>query len=101
MRVYSEALRARATALNSCVHRVDALVDWDLIPPAPATRSSAPLRVVYATSRIADPVAKIFMVDLRRVLDTYRGRVEAWFWGYQPPELAGRTEVHFMDFLQD
>jgi glycosyltransferase involved in cell wall biosynthesis len=101
VRVYSESLRTRLTALNPRVHRVEALVDWDLIPTAPAMRSSAPLRIVYATSRIADPVAKIFMVDLRRVLDTYRGRVEAWFWGYQPPELAGRTDVHFMDFLQD
>ena len=101
VRVYSESLRTRLTALNPRVHRVEALVDWDLIPTAPAARSSAPLRIVYATSRIADPVAKIFMVDLRRVLDTYRGRVEAWFWGYHPPELAGRPDVHFMDFLQD
>ncbi|MGH7331332.1 MAG: hypothetical protein ACREKS_01030 [Candidatus Rokuibacteriota bacterium] len=101
VRVYSEALRARVTALNPRVHRVDALVDWDLIPTVPPARSSGPLRIVYPTSRLEDPVAEIFMADLRRVLEAFRGRVEAWFWGYHPPELAGRPDVHFVDFLQD
>lgn len=101
VRVYSEALRTRLTALNPRVHRVDALVDWNLVPIAPPARAPGPLRIVYPTSRQMDPVAEIFMADLRRVLDAYRGRVEAWFWGYHPPELAGRPDVHFMDFMQD
>jgi hypothetical protein len=101
VRVYSEALRARVMALNPRVHRVDALVDWDLVPIAPTARTPGPLRIVYPTSRLMDPIAEIFMSDLRRVLDAYRGRVEAWFWGYHPAELARRPDVHFMDFIQD
>jgi hypothetical protein len=27
--------------------------------------------------------------------------VEAWFWGYHPPELAGRPDTHFVEFVQD
>jgi hypothetical protein len=35
------------------------------------------------------------------VLETYRGRVEAWFCGYHPPELAGRADVHNVDYIKD
>lgn len=101
VRVYSEALRARVASLNPRVHRVDALVDWDLVPAAAPLRPPGPLRIAYATSRTADSLAGIFMPDLRRLLDTYRGRVEAWFWGYRPAELVGRPGVHFVDFVQD
>jgi hypothetical protein len=101
VRVYSEALRARVAVLNPHVHRVDALVDWALVPAAPPRRDPARLRIVYATSRTADRIAAMFVADLRRVLDTFAGRVEAWFWGYRPAELAGRPDVHFREFVQD
>jgi glycosyltransferase involved in cell wall biosynthesis len=101
VRVYSEALRTRVAALNPHVYRVAALVDWDLVPPAPPARDPAVLRIVYATSRIVDPLAAMFMPDLRRVLDTFHGRVGAWFWGFHPADLAGRRDVHFVDFVQD
>jgi glycosyltransferase involved in cell wall biosynthesis len=101
VRVYSEALRERAAALNGRVEHVDAPVDWDLVPSTPPARRRGPLSIVYATSRLEDRIAEIFMADLRRVLDTYRGRVEAWFWGYHPRELMGRPDVHFVDFVQD
>lgn len=101
VRVYSDILWTRVSALNPRVHRVAGLVDWDLVPTSPPPRSPARLRIVYATSRIADRLAAMFMADLRRVLDTFRGRVEAWFWGYHPAELAGRPDVHFVEFVQD
>jgi glycosyltransferase involved in cell wall biosynthesis len=101
VRVYSEALRARAATLNAQVRRVDGLVDWDLVAAQPAPRAPGPLRIVYATSRTVDALAAIFLDDLRAVLDAYRGQVEAWFWGYHPPELAGRPDVHFVDYVRD
>lgn len=101
VRVYSEALRTRVAALNPRVDRVEGLVDWDLVPAAGVRRSPATLRIVYATSRIADLLAAMFMTDLRRILDTFPGRVEAWFWGYRPTELARRPDVHFVEIVQD
>jgi glycosyltransferase involved in cell wall biosynthesis len=101
VRVYSEALRARVVPLNPCVYRVDGAIDWDLVPMAPPPRRPSTLRVVYATSRIEDTLAPIFAADLRRILDTFHGRVEAWFLGYRPPDLAGRPDVHFVEFVQD
>jgi hypothetical protein len=68
--------------LNPRAHRVDALVDWDLVPALAPPRSSGPLKIVHATSRLVDALAAMFMADLCRVLDAYRGRVEVWFWGY-------------------
>ena len=101
VRVYSEALRARIAPVNPRVHRVDALVDWDLVPATPAPRAPGPLKIVYATSRTVDHLAAIFMADLCRLLDVYRGRVEAWFCGYGPASLAGRADVHVVDFVED
>ena len=101
VRVYSEALRIRVAALNPRVHRVTALVDWDLVPLSPPVRNPAVLRIVYATSRIVDPLAAMFMPDLRRILETFQGRVEAWFWGFRPADLARRPNVHLVEFIQD
>jgi glycosyltransferase involved in cell wall biosynthesis len=101
VRVYSESLRTRVAALNPRVCRVDGPIDWTLVPTSPPRRGPATLRIVYATSRIADLLAAMFMTDLRRVLDVFPGRVEAWFWGYRPTELAGRPDVHFVEFVQD
>ena len=99
VRVYSEALRARVAALNPRVDRVEGLVDWDLVPAARARPRPAALRIVYATSRIADVLPAMFMTDLRRVLDRFHGRVEAWIWGYRPTELAERPDF-FRQFAQ-
>jgi hypothetical protein len=101
VRVYSESLRARVGAINPRVDRVDGLIDWDLVPTPPPPRAPATLRIVYATSRTADLLAAMFVPDLRRVLGAFPGRVEAWFWGYHPPELAGRPDTHFVEFVQD
>jgi hypothetical protein len=101
VRVYSESLRTRLAAFNPRVERVDGLIDWDLVPAPPPPRASAPLRIVYATSRTADLLAAMFVPDLRRVLGAFPGRVEAWFLGYHPPELAGRPDTHFVEFVQD
>lgn len=101
VRVYSETLRARVAPLNPRVHRVWGLIDWDLVPVEPPRRSQTALRIVYATSRLEDTLATTFMEDLRRVLDAFPGRVEAWFLGCRPGALAGRPDVHFAEFVHD
>lgn len=101
VRVYSEALRARVAAINPHVHRVDGLIDWDLVPAERPRTPPGPLRVVYATSRIVDTLAALFMTDLRRALDRFEGRVHAWFLGYAPAELLGRADVHHVKFVHD
>ncbi len=101
VRVYSEALRIRLTAYNPHVHRVTGLIDWDLVPPTPPARNPAVVRIVYATSRIVDPLAATFMPDLRRILDAFHGRVEVSFWGFRPTDLGGRPDVRFIDYVDD
>ncbi len=101
VRVYSETLQARVALLNPRVYRVEGLIDWDLVPMAPPPRSPTTRRIVYATSRLQDTLASTFMAELCRVLDAFAGRVEAWFLGYRPSELAGRSDVHFVEFVRD
>jgi hypothetical protein len=43
----------------------------------------------------------MFMADLRRILERFPRRVEAWFWGYRADELAGRRDVHCLEFIDD
>ncbi|HXJ84309.1 MAG TPA: hypothetical protein VMS64_37185 [Candidatus Methylomirabilis sp.] len=101
VRVYSEALRARVTAYNARVHRVEGPLDWDLVPVEPPPRNPKVRRIVYATSRLEDTLAATFTADLRRILDAFRGRVEAWFLGCRPGQLAGHPDVHFREFVPD
>jgi len=100
VRVYSEALGTRVARFNPRVCRVRGLIDWDLVSTATPPRAPA-VRIVYATSRIADTLAGMFVPDLCRVLDTFRGRVHAWFLGYRPPDLVGRSDVHHVEFVSD
>jgi len=101
VRVYSEALRARVAPFNARVERVAGLVDWDLVPAVRPSRPPGPVRIVYATSRIADSLSEMFVPDLCRVLNHFPGRVEAWFLGHRPQRLADRGDVHFVPFVHD
>lgn len=102
VRVYSEPLRERAERLNPRVVRVDAAIDWSLVPEPPPPRAPDRVRIVYATSRrLEDELARLFLEDAVRVLDVYPDRVELHFWGYHPPELRGRDRVYFLDFDRD
>jgi len=100
VRVYSDGLRARVEPLNPRVRRAPGLIDWHLVA-SPTPRPTGPLRIVYATSRTTDYLAAMFVDDLARVLDAFRGRVEAWFCGYRPRGLAGRADVHAVEFIRD
>ena len=104
VRVYSRPLRERATALNDHVEMVDSTIDLEQVRP-PAASSTGPIKLVYATSRLDDPLAGIFLPALRRLLDDVGSRIDVHFWGPRPPrDLPGvrhHAVVHNYDrFLQ-
>jgi hypothetical protein len=102
VRVYSEPMRECVRQLNPHVVQVDAPIDWDLVPASPPRRDSTCVRLVYATGRHhLDPFAALFMNDLQQILRLYRGRVEVFFWGYQPAELRKLPAVHCLRFIPD
>jgi glycosyltransferase involved in cell wall biosynthesis len=105
IRVYSRPLLGRAAELNANVKLVSGAVDLAQVRTPPAMIRKMDLRVrlpkdatnsevhptdgrvkiVYATSRLDDPLAAIFLPALRRLMDEYAGRIEVHFWGPQPP----------------
>jgi glycosyltransferase involved in cell wall biosynthesis len=46
---------------------------------------TGPIKLIYATSRLDDSLAEIFLPALRRLLDESGPRVEVHFWGPRPP----------------
>jgi glycosyltransferase involved in cell wall biosynthesis len=101
VRVYSRRLLERVSGLNPRACRVEAPVDWSLLPPdATATRPRR-LRLTYATSRDQDHLAALFLPALEALLARRPGRVEAWFWGYCPPVLRHHRSVRFVPFDRD
>ena len=96
VRTYSETLRERVERLNPNVVRVEGPIDWNLIPNRPRRQDRSKVRVVYATSRVEDDLAELFLADIQKLLTIYAGRLEMFFWGYHPRELRGHPGVRFV-----
>jgi hypothetical protein len=99
VRVYSGPLRERAARLNSRVVQVSAPIDLRLIVPARNAGESGIVKIVYATSRLNDSLADIFMPAVNRILRDYAGRVRVCFLGYQPPGFHGHPDVIFKPMI--
>jgi len=99
VRVYSKALSECVAKLNRKVVRIEGPVDWSLMPPKPPPRRREKVRIVYATSRIEDDLAKVFLNDIGQLLRHYDGRIEIFFWGYHPPELRSHPAVRFLPLI--
>jgi len=84
VRVYSRPLLARASLLNSHVEMVASAVDLHQVR-RPVKLPGGPVKLIYATSRLDDSLARIFLPALRRLMDEEGLRVEAHFWGPRPP----------------
>jgi hypothetical protein len=95
VRVYSRPLLARAGLLNSRVEMVASAVDLRQVR-RPEKSSSGPLKLIYATSRMDDPLGQIFLPALRRLLDENGSRVEGHFWGPRPPADLRTVRHHAM-----
>ncbi len=100
VRVYSETLREWVARLNPRVVRVEGPIDWSLTPKRPVSRDLRKVRVVYATSRVEDDLASLFLGDIRHVLAMYGDRIEIVFWGYHPPELRRHPAVRCLPPLR-
>ncbi len=100
VRVYSEQLGDKVREINTNVERVDGPLDWSLVPTVPLRRDPrAPVRIVYATSRIHDDLADLFLDDVERLLAKYRGGVELHFWGYRSDRLARHPSVRHSNYI--
>jgi len=99
VRVYSKGLSECVAKLNRRVVRIEGPVDWSLIPPKPQARRGGKIRIVYATSRIEDDLATIFLNDIGQLLQHYEGQIEIFFWGYHPPELRSHPAVRFLPLI--
>jgi glycosyltransferase involved in cell wall biosynthesis len=88
VRVYSRPLLAKAAELNPKVEFVAGSVDLSQVS-APTDSEvhlkRDPIKVIYATSRLDDSLAAIFLPALRRLLEESGGRVEAHIGGPRPP----------------
>jgi glycosyltransferase involved in cell wall biosynthesis len=101
VRVYSEALSECVAKLNRKVVRIEGPVDWSLMPQKPPPRHRGKIRIVYATSRIEDDLAKLFLNDICQLLQHYDGGIEMFFWGYHPPELRSHPAVRFLPLIRN
>jgi glycosyltransferase involved in cell wall biosynthesis len=101
VRVYSDGLYRRAASLGARVEKIVPPLYDCLLNGARPPDHSPPIRIVYATSRMYDELAQIFLVDLRRLLRRYRGSIEAHFWGFHPAELRGQPAVRFINLIRD
>ncbi len=85
VRVYSRPLLQRVAQLNHNVEMVASAIDLAQIR-SPDASSAAPIKLVYATSRLDDSLAGIFLPALRQLLDDAGPRLEIHFWGPRPPD---------------
>jgi glycosyltransferase involved in cell wall biosynthesis len=93
-RVYSQPLLERALTLSQHAEKLFAPIDLSLISPPRVNLNSETVKIVYATSRISDELAAMFIPALTRILIRYKGQVESHFWGSMPPELRGFHGVY-------
>ena len=98
VRVYSESMWNKTKTLNGKIEKVVGPVDFGLIGLPKRKKDGEKLKIVYATSRLNDELSGIFMPALARILDKYRGRVEAHFWGPIPSKALGYEGVHYHPF---
>lgn len=97
VRVYSEQSKKTISAINPNVVRVDGPIDWDLLQTNSSLRKSKDETwIVYATSRIEDEMANIFLEDIKKLLLIYPNKIKLFFWGYYPKQFANNSSVRFI-----
>lgn len=100
VRVYSEHLQRRILGYNLNTLSVAGPLDWSLMP-ADVRRSPDHISIVYATGRLGDQLAGLFLDDIERVLAAFPGRVRLYFWGGSPERLARHPSVRVLKRITD
>lgn len=101
IRVYSKRLKQKLDPLNAHVRHVSGPVDWSLVPAhsqVASSPSSRPIRIVYATSRITDHLANLFLDDLEELLRAYPDRLRVFMWGFRAERLVSHPAVQFLRY---
>ncbi len=102
VRVYSTMLQQRLAELNSNVVRVQGLIDWSLVPSClPHHRKPEQVWIVYATSRLVDELAAVFIDAMVRILERYDDRIKLFLWGCRPSRLRGYHNTQFLNYIAD
>ena len=105
VRVYSPMMLERVHGLGARSALVKPPINWQAFTASPhqsAAGGSPQVKIVYATSRRQDGLAALFIPALRRILQTYEGKVSLHFWGYLPHEFRQRrSNIRFHEFTQN
>jgi glycosyltransferase involved in cell wall biosynthesis len=94
VRVYATRMQQLAGQYNPSVALVTPPLDWSAIQNPPE-KPAGPIKIIYATSRVSDPLAALFLPAIKEILKAYAHQVEMHFWGYTPDEMRGYPNVHF------
>ncbi len=100
VRVYSPNLQETLSAYNDRVELVAGPMDWSLMPTVEPAREAGTLRLVYATSRLADSVGQMLVRPLRQVLDRFTN-IELTVWGPRHEGLADHPRVRGRALIRD
>lgn len=100
VRTYAPALARYLQPFNAHVVRADGPVEWRLVPSSPPARDPNRVHIVYATSRLQDPIGAMLVKPLLRVLDEHP-HVDVTIWGPRFPELDAHPRVRVRDFVRD
>lgn len=101
VRVYSDPVYRRCLELNPRVEKVVAPVNWSQIQPPERRDPGAPVRIVYATSRVEDELNHIFSPALDRLAQTHAGRFEMVFWGSIPEDYRRKPGFQHLPAVPD
>ncbi len=100
VRLYSEHLQRRTVQMNPNAVTVAAPLDWSLVPSR-VSRDPDYVSIVYATARVGDQLANLFLDDIERLLAAYPGRVNLTLWGCRLERLARHPYVRFLSPIRD
>jgi glycosyltransferase involved in cell wall biosynthesis len=100
VRVYAKHLKEKVAAINPSVEQVVGPVDWSLVPASPSPKARhEKLRLIYATSRLTDQLANIFLDDVVELLREFPDRVELFLWGCRSEQLEPNPSVKFLSHV--
>jgi hypothetical protein len=97
VRVYSDILRKDVSKLNSNVVKNNIYFDSSLVNNIKKNRKDK-IRIVYATSRMADNQQQIFEIALKKIAIKYHNKVEVFFWGAKPSNKE-LNKLHNVQYL--
>ncbi|GAB4293277.1 MAG: hypothetical protein Kow0090_07560 [Myxococcota bacterium] len=96
VQVYSNPMLERAGELNERVVKMSGIVDLSLFPNSPPKKQTDKFKLVFATSRDKDELHKLFLPDIKKLLDERGDEIEITFWGFSPPELKKHPNVRHL-----